>query len=149
MNRILFGDFAVKLVAVVTVFSGIAFAQAALKPAVASHELWSEDSHDRFYRHCRAELMRTNLRLAPDAIHLAYCDCRISEAERWLEPSDVTFILAATDGESNAELEARVLALPRSESKASEKRMRQYTQSSSIVCVRVLRETASKIMHSR
>ncbi|TQV79313.1 hypothetical protein [Denitrobaculum tricleocarpae] len=140
---------AVNLLAVAVLLFAFGFKPSTNHSAIASEPFWSGDMQERYYRHCVTQVMRTRSRIYPDAVHKAFCDCQISEAEKWLRASDMTFILAYIDGESHAELTARALALPKSEARGSERRMGQYTKSSTQTCGKALLDAVAEIINAQ
>lgn len=149
MKGVVTRTIAINLLAVAVFLVAFSFKPNANHSAIASEPFWSGDMQERYYSHCVTVLMRTDTRLYPDAVHKAFCDCQITEAEKWLRASDMTFILAAIDGESHAELTARALALPKSERMGSEKRMGQYTKSSTQTCSKALQDAVAEIINAQ
>lgn len=96
---------------------------------------WPDQVVSNFHAFCIKEIRRSKTK--SPVVHQAVCDCQVSEMKRWLKPSDLSVLLAATRGGSGLrEMVAHSKTLSRSEQSAFVKRTEQYRESTLRRCFR-------------
>lgn len=124
---------AIGLLVIGTSAALILFNLYASQSAATAGPKWPDQVVSNFHAFCIKEIRRSKTK--SPVVHQAVCDCQVFEMKRWLKPSDLAVLLAATKGQRGLrEMVAHSKTLSSTEQRAFVKRTEQYRDSTLHSC---------------